>query len=66
MKTLNTKLVLSALAIALLATPALAQSADRQPSQVAQSTEQYPNPVIRSGSASNQFEMTHGSYGSGE
>jgi hypothetical protein len=59
MKTLNTKLVLSALGIALLATPAFAQQSQRQASPQAPFNYQtpgsnpdgYPNPVARSGSA---------------
>lgn len=60
MKSLNTKLLLSALGIALLATPALAQRPHRQPSPQAlynyqapasDLTGTYPNPVARSGSA---------------
>ena len=61
MKSLNAKLLLSALGIALLATPALAQHRDRRdpprplynydqgPAGVPSSG--YPNPVARSGSA---------------
>ena len=64
MNALNTKLVLSALGIALLATPAFAQKTHRQapqqtlvnqvPSTGAEfggSVGTYPNPVTRSGSA---------------
>ena len=59
MKSLNTKMLLSALGLALLATPGLAQGRHRQDPRVlydyqvqagyAQSG--YPNPVARSGSA---------------
>jgi hypothetical protein len=62
MKTLNTKLVLSALGIALLATPAFAQKPDRQPSQASQAVEQYPNGGQVTGSASNQVEHNYGAY----
>jgi uncharacterized protein YdeI (BOF family) len=57
MKALNTKLVLSALGIALLATPAFAQQSQRQSSPQAPynyqtgNSDGYPNPVARSGSA---------------
>jgi hypothetical protein len=60
MKSLKTKVVLSALGIALVATPALAQQPHRQqrPQQlynyqapVADPAGTYPNPVARSGSA---------------
>jgi len=54
MKSLTTKLALSALGIALLATPALAQRPHRQVSQQDQTqyqaTDTYPNPQIHSGS----------------
>lgn len=74
MKTLNTKLVLSALGIALLATPALAQGPHRQPlpqtlydyqSSVGGPVGIYPNPVARSGSAEQvqsgaEFELDRG------
>ncbi len=65
MKTLNTKLVLSALGIALLATPAFAQKPDRQPSQFSQVEQQYPNGGPVTGSAANQFEHTTGAYATG-
>lgn len=60
MKNLNTKLLLSALGIALLATPAFAQRQHWQPSHHELYNYQdpangpvgtYPNPVARSGSA---------------
>lgn len=59
MKSLNTKLVLSALGIALLATPAFAQRQHWQPSNqglydyqgAGNQVGTYPNPVARSGSA---------------
>ena len=61
MKSLNTKLVLSALGIALLATPALAQKPQHQAyrqqpplqdySVTAPQVGTYPNGAIRSGSA---------------
>jgi hypothetical protein len=60
MKNLNTKLVLSALGIALLATPAFAKPQHWQPSRQGLYNYQdpatnpvgtYPNPVARSGSA---------------
>jgi hypothetical protein len=65
MKTLNTKLVLSALGIALLATPALAQKPDRQPSQASQVEQQYPNGGQVTGSEANQFENATGAYATG-
>ncbi|MGH6671511.1 MAG: hypothetical protein ACRECE_05410 [Xanthobacteraceae bacterium] len=61
MKSLNIKLLLSAVGIALLATPALAQHRYRQNSsrtlydynvQASNFGSGYPNPVARSGSAS--------------
>jgi hypothetical protein len=67
MKSLNTKLVLSALGIALLATPAFAQKPTRQVSQE-QSTQYqvqaqpYHNGDTVSGSASNRFEQENGFY----
>jgi hypothetical protein len=72
MKTLNTTLALSALGIiAMLASPAFAQS-NRQPSQqqaaASQAVEQYPESVdgmSHTGSASNQFEHDHGFYAGG-
>ena len=57
MKSLNTKLVLSALGIALLATPAFAQRTHRQAVQdqgqwsAYQTAPTYPNGAIKSGSA---------------
>jgi hypothetical protein len=54
MKSLTSKLLLSALGIALVATPALAQRPHRPaPAQRANvySVPTYPNPVTRSGSA---------------
>jgi hypothetical protein len=54
MKSLASKLLLSALAVAVLATPALAQRPHRlAPGQRANvySVPTYPNPVTRSGSA---------------
>lgn len=60
MKSLNAKLLLSAIGIALLATPALAQHRYRQDpprplydyqGSVGNSGSGYPNPVPRSGSA---------------
>jgi hypothetical protein len=68
MKTLNTKLVLSALGIALLATPAFARTPDRQPSQASQASQtvqQYPNGGQVTGSESNQFENANGAYSTG-
>jgi len=62
MKSLNTKLVLSALGIALLVTPAFAQRHHWQPSRQGLYNYEapandpvgtYPNPVARSGSAAN-------------
>jgi uncharacterized protein YdeI (BOF family) len=57
MKSINTKLALAALAIAMLATPALAQRQHHQVQSQSQpqytpsnDTPRYPNPVIRSGS----------------
>jgi hypothetical protein len=66
MKTLNTKLVLSALGIALLATPAFARTPVRQPSQTSQIVDQYPNGGQVTGSAANQFDQEHGYYRAGE
>jgi len=61
MKSLNTKLALAALGIAMLATPALAQRQHHQTQQQTQyqyspsnDTPSYPNPVIRSGSEASQ------------
>jgi hypothetical protein len=58
MKLFNTKLILSAVGIALLATPALAQESYRHSSsrnaynyQTNNPAGVYPNPVARSGSA---------------
>jgi hypothetical protein len=65
MKLLNTKLVLSALGIALLATPAFARAPDRQPSQAAQTVQQYPNGGQVTGSESNQVEHANGAYATG-
>jgi len=67
MKKLNTKLVLSALGIALLATPAFAKQPDRQPTQASQVEAQYPNSNGDqvSGSASNRYAITHGEYSTG-
>jgi hypothetical protein len=65
MKSLNTKLVLSALGIALLATPAFAQKPDRQPAQNSQAVEQYPNGGQVTGSASNESQRTSGEYTTG-
>jgi hypothetical protein len=71
MKSLNTKLVLSALGVALLATPALADQVrpvtgqtiynPKYPNRYAS---QYPNPQIRSGSAESvesgaEFNLGH-------
>ena len=54
MKSLNTKLMLSALAVAVLATPALAQQSRRPIRDSAQNYgsgySTYPNPVTHSGS----------------
>jgi hypothetical protein len=55
MKSINTKLTLAALAIAMLATPALAQRQHHQVQPQSQYTPSndvphYPNPVLRSGS----------------
>jgi hypothetical protein len=55
MKTINTKLALAALAIAMLATPALAQRQHHKVQSQSQytpsnDTPRYPNPVLRSGS----------------
>jgi hypothetical protein len=65
MNTLNTKLILSALGIALLATPAFAQKPDRHASQAAQTVQQYPNGGQVTGSASNTFENDTGEYTTG-
>jgi len=54
MKSLNSKLVLSALGIALLATPAFAQKPtyrQQATTQYPQYKETYPNPQVHSGSA---------------
>jgi hypothetical protein len=52
MKSLTSKLLLSALGVALVATPALAQRPHRQlpPQQQFNPVGTYPNPVTRSGS----------------
>ena len=67
MKTINVKLILSALGIvAMLTSPAFAQKLYRRPSQ--QTTQfqapvdQYPNGSTRTGSASSQFDQDHGYY----
>ena len=65
MKTLNTKLILSALGIALLATPAFAQKPNHQPSQASQVQDQYPNGGQVTGSASNQVDHNSGEYTTG-
>jgi hypothetical protein len=66
MKSLNTKLVLSALGIALLATPALAQQSHRQIQDSVQNAGSgfgtYPNPVTHSGSAMSR-EMGNNTIG---
>jgi hypothetical protein len=67
MKSLNTKLVLSAIGIALLSSPAFAQKPTRQFSQE-QSTQYqalaqpYHNGDVVTGSASNRFEQNNGFY----
>jgi len=71
MKTLNTKLILSALSlVAMLASPALAQGTKHQTAQQSAATSQavshYPDGSTRSGSESNTFEQTHGYYGSAD
>ncbi|MFZ1921415.1 MAG: hypothetical protein WB868_07525 [Xanthobacteraceae bacterium] len=67
MKTINAKLILSALGVVvMLASPAFAQKLYRRPSQ--QQTqfqapvEQYPNGTPRTGSASSQFDQDNGYY----
>jgi hypothetical protein len=66
MTSLNTKLILSALGIALLATPALAQQARRPIQDSVQNYgsgfAQYPNPVTHSGSAMSR-EMGNNTMG---
>lgn len=62
MKALNTKLVLSALGVALLATPAFAQRPDRQDSQA---TQQYASGSQVTGSAANHVELNTGAYATG-
>jgi hypothetical protein len=66
MKTLNAKLVLSALGfVAMLSSPGLAQTGHRQPSQTMQyqdPVEQYPIEGARTGSESNQSEQNSGYY----
>jgi hypothetical protein len=67
MKSLNTKLVLSALGIALLATPAFAQKPVRDFSQAPSAQYQvqaqpYHNGDTVSGSAANRFEQENGFY----
>jgi hypothetical protein len=63
MKSLNTKLVLSALGIALLATPAFAQKSAHQTAQASQITEQqYPSGSQVTGSEANQVERDTGAY----
>jgi hypothetical protein len=59
MKMINTKLVLSALGIALLVTPALAQSHARQ---VSQNDRQFVFGGQTTGSGSNTFERNNGYY----
>jgi hypothetical protein len=67
MKTLNTKLVLSVLGLALLATPAFAQKLHRQPSQTSEASQagQYLNGDQVTGSAANQIDHATGSYATG-
>jgi hypothetical protein len=66
MASLKTKLALSALGIALLATPALAQQSHRQIQDSAQNYGSgfapYPNPVTHSGSAMSR-EMGNNTMG---
>lgn len=64
MKTLNTKLVLSALGIALLATPAFAQRS-YQPSRSSQVEQQYAAGSQVTGSEANQVERSTGAYATG-
>jgi hypothetical protein len=57
MKSLNTKIVLAALAFAVLATPAPAQSRHRQPQDYGESApvkQHYPNGAVKTGSAANR------------
>lgn len=67
MKSLTSKLLLSAMAIAIVATPALAQRPHRQapPQAIANPVGTYPNPVTRSGSEQSiesgaAFNVDHG------
>ena len=68
MKTLNTKVILSALGIvAMLSSPAFAQKPTRNASQEQSMQYQtpvqaYPNGGTVTGSASNQFEQENGFY----
>jgi hypothetical protein len=67
MKLINTKLVLSAVAVALLSSPAFAQKPTRQfsPEQSTQyqvQAQPYHNGDTVSGSASNRFEQENGFY----
>jgi hypothetical protein len=65
MKSLNTKLVLSAIGIALLATPAFAQRPDRQASHAVQAEQQYASGSQVTGSEANQVERNTGAYANG-
>jgi hypothetical protein len=65
MKTLNPRLVLSALGIvAMLSSPAFAQKSHHQTSPQVQApmTEQYPVGNLKSGSESSQFDQDNGYY----
>jgi hypothetical protein len=62
MKTFNTKLIVSAMGIALLASPAFARMPAHQMSQTEQ---QYTNGNQNTGSASNTFDRDHGYYAGG-
>jgi hypothetical protein len=52
MKSFNTKLALAAVAVAIVATPALAQTQRYQNSYQAQSAEHYPNGSLKGGAQS--------------
>jgi hypothetical protein len=65
MKSLNTKLLLSALGIALLATPAFAQRPHGQAWHGSQVEQQYATGSQVTGSEANQVERDTGAYATG-